>query len=177
VAEETPVEEHGEFWQDAGPEFNPETAPESPEPEQLTPEGDPLGWTPDGVVEFMEGIQAPAFNALVNPLLGVEDVDWTHRHARLQVVAPAIAREWNKVPMLRSVAGHTDRGLILSYLLLEYLGPRAFEVVAERKERAAAAAEEAEVFEATGVRVVPDPVDDDTNDAGPRVTGLPPRRR
>jgi hypothetical protein len=168
--------EGGEFWEDAGPQFNPESSPETPEPDVPTPEED-LGWTPEGVSLFLSEIQAPAFNAMLNPLLGVQDVDWTHRERRLAAVAPAIAREWNKIPAVRALAGHTDRGIILSYLLLEYLGPRAFEVVQERKARAA---EEDQEFLEHEQPMYDGPaavVPDQPNEAGPRVTGLPARRR
>lgn len=165
-----------EFWSDAGPAFNPESSPDAPEPEQLLDETEDVGWTPDGVRDFLAGVQAPAFNALLNPLLGVEDVDWAHREARLQQVAPAIAREWNRIPEVRALAGHTDRGLILSYLLLEYLGPRAFQVVKERKERAEAtdgALGEADT-PAAAAAAAPEP-ETVTRDPGPRITGLPKR--
>lgn len=165
-----------QMWEDAGPEFNAESAPEAPEPDAPLA-GEDIGWTPEGVIGFLEGIQAPAFNAMLNPLLGVELVDWSHRRSRLEAVAPAIAREWNRIPEVKALAGHTDRGIILSYLLLEYLGPRAFEVVQERKARAQEEEQEYLEHEDPMGFTPPAVVPDQPNDAGPRVTGLPVRRR
>lgn len=165
----------GEFWEDAGPDFTPESAPEAPDPDGPVA-GEDIGWTPEGVAEFLRSIQAPAFNAMLNPLLGVEEVDWTHREARLEQVAPAIAREWNKIPHVKALAGQTDRGIILSYLLLEYFGPRAFEIVQERRARADEEEQEFVEHEDPMQGRPAGPVDI-PNDAGPRVTGLPVRRR
>lgn len=166
-----------EFWEDAGPDFTPESAPEAPEPDAPIA-GEDLGWTPEGVIGFLSEIQAPAFNAMLNPVLGVETVDWSHRQRRLEAVAPAIAREWNKIPEIKALAGHTDRGIILSYVLLEYLGPRAFQVVQERKARAEAEQEYLEHEDPSQPFQAPAPAAADMpNDAGPRVTGLPVRRR
>lgn len=170
------------FWSDTGPGFDPESSPEAPTPEELTEDGQELGWTAESVTEFLGGVQAPAFNNLLNPLLGVSGVDWTHREARLKVVAPAIAREWNKIPQVRQLAGATDRTLILSYLLLEYLGPRGFQVVSERRELAEERAAQDAAEQATraaapppsGAFSEPGPEPDDDP---PRVQGLPIRRR
>ena len=167
-----------ELWEDTGPAFTPESAPEAPEPDAPIAGEQDLGWTPDGVCAFLNELQAPAFNAMLNPILGVQSVDWTHRKARLEVVAPAIAREWNKIPEVKALAGHTDRGIILSYLLLEYLGPRAFEIVQERKARAAEEEQFLEHEDPGAVYEAPaGTVHDVPNEAGSRVTGLPPRRR
>ena len=126
----------GEFWADPGPGFTPESVPE--------PAGETVGqevvegWTPEKVVSVLQEIQAPAFNGGVNSLFGVKKVDWHHRQARLEAVAPSIAREWNKIDFVRSLAGETDRAIIASYLALEYVGPRAILIAAERREIARA---------------------------------------
>lgn len=170
--------ETGEFWQDPGPGFSAESSPEAPTAEQVGEDGQEIGWTGESVSLFLSELQAPAFNAMLNPVLGVgvDSVDWSHRKSRLDVIAPAIAREWNKIPEVRALAGQTDRGIILSYLLLEYFGPRTFEVVQERKVRAAAAeaaAEQAAAAEpATGAAPM---VDGEPRDMGERVQGLPKR--
>ncbi len=162
------------FWQDTGPEFSPESSPDAPELEAVGEDGQELGWTPESVTEFLRGIQAPAFNSMLNPLLGVQEVDWTHREKRLAQVAPAIAREWNKIPEVKALAGHTDRGLILAYLLLEYLGPRAFQVVQERRERAEQAEQEAAAPDvaATSSGIIPEST---FHEPGPPLDGLPKR--
>lgn len=137
----------------------------SPEP------GEEVGWTPDGVASFLRDVQAPAFNSLLNPLLGVSETDWSHREKRLQQVAPAIAREWNRIPHIKALAGHTDRAVIASYFLLEYFPPRAFDVIEERKQRRE---EEAEAQE-LDPRVERAPAPERPAERGPQ-TGLPPRR-
>jgi hypothetical protein len=146
-----------EFWEDSGPSFDPEASPDAPEPEQLTEDGQEVGWTPEGVATFLRELQAPAFNSLLNPLLGVSEVDWDHRESRLRAVAPSIAREWNKIPQIRQLAGATDRGIILNYMLVEYLGPRSFAVIGERKELARLRAEQQAIEEAEAAAAAPRP--------------------
>lgn len=121
-----------EFWSDTGPGFTPESSPEPPENSPAVAE-DP-GWTPERVVSVLQEIQAPLFNGVINTAAGVRNVDWHHRQARLEAVAPAIAREWNKVEFLRGLAGETDRAIIASYLAFEYVTPRVIQTMAERKE-------------------------------------------
>lgn len=157
-----------DFFQDAGPAFDPDAIPEPTDPE---PEGEDIGWTPDGVASFLRDVQAPAFNSLLNPLLGVSETDWSHREKRLQQVAPAIAREWNRIPHIRALAGQTDRAIILSYFLLEYFPPRAFDVIEERKQRRAEAIAAQQEAEPQGAPVVERQVEH------ARPTNLPPRRR
>ena len=165
-----------DFWDDAGPAFSPESSPEAPEGDAAgDPDSEP-GWTAEAVEEALKSIQVPIFNGMVNWAFGVEDVDWTHREARLKQVAPAIAREWNKIPQMRSLAGETDRAVIAWYMA-EYIFPRAAAIKAERKEhREAEEAEQGDyVYDTTARDIDPDD-GEPTNEAGPRVTGLPPRR-
>ena len=159
------------FFEDAGPVFDPDNPPEFAE-EAPERSDDEIGWTADGVASFLRDVQAPAFNAMLNPLLGVSETDWAHREKRLAQISPAIAREWNRIPHIKALAGHTDRAVILSYFLLEYFPPRAFDVVEERRQRRAQAAAEAEELGPIVERGAPErPVDHG------RPTGLPPRRR
>lgn len=172
----TPAPAAGEFFENPGPEWNPDAVPE-PEPERdLDPEN--IGWTPDGVANVLRDVQAPAFNALLNPLLGVTETDWSHREKRLQQVAPAIAREWNRIPHMKAMAGQTDRAVILSYFLLEYFPPRVFDVMEERKQRRAQETEERERDLDEGqVQVEVRPAPERPAEQPARPTGLPPRRR
>jgi hypothetical protein len=167
------------MWADPGPGFDAEALPESHELEELGEDGQTLGWTPEQVITVLQEMQAPAFNGGVNSLLGVKKVDWHHRQKRLEVVAPAIAREWNKVPFIRSLAGTTDRALIASYLAFEYVGPKSIQVVAERKAIARRLELEAQMA-ANGQEIPPEPVDDGPDDNEPPhadLSDIPARRR
>lgn len=164
----------GDFFEDAGPDFDPDAVPE-PEAEHEGAEDEEIGWTADGVANFFREVQAPAFNSLVNPLLGVTETDWEHREKRLQQVAPAIAREWNRIPHIKAMAAHSDRAVIASYFLLEYFPPRVFDVMEERKQRRELARQEAEAEPQVQVRQQPAPEHDMARPARP--TNLPPRRR
>ncbi len=179
----------GEFWQDPGPAFDPETAPEIPEDSEDQAAGEPgdAGWTPERVVSVLQEIQAPLFNGVVNWAAGVRDVDWHHRQARLEAVAPAIAREWNKIDVLRSLAGKTDRALIVSYLTFEYLGPRVVLTMAERKQIERQRREQAardQAAQNTGLYTGPVPApapamdpDSPEQPEPPSLADIPPRRR
>lgn len=176
-----------EFWQDPGPAFNPETAPEIPDGVEDQAPGEPaeVGWTAERVVSVLQEIQAPVFNGVVNWAAGVRDVDWHHRQARLEAIAPAIAREWNKIDVLRSLAGKTDRALIVSYLTFEYLGPRVVLTMAERKQierQRREQAARAQAAQNAGLYTGPVPApavepDSPEQPEPPPLADIPPRRR